>query len=305
MAPTLLWIGLGNMGRGISKNIVEKGNLDGPLLLFNRSAQRAIDHSNSLPQGKSEVVTSLSEGISRADVIFSCVANDEAVQETYKTILEDDVKGKLFIESSTIHPETTEALARDVVAKGGEFVAAPIFGTPVMADAGLLIGVLAGPAASVTKAKVWFKGVTAVAEIDMSDEPYSKALKLKVLGNTFILNMVEQLAEAHVVAEKTGLGTDVLHQFVDSLFGGAYAACSAQMLSGDYHKKEPSFSVDLARKDAKHALSLAKDVGATLHNIETVDAHLAQLREHAGPSVDMTGIYGAVRKEAGLKYETN
>ncbi|KAM0438869.1 hypothetical protein ACHAPT_001630 [Fusarium lateritium] len=305
MAPTLLWIGLGNMGRGISKNIVEKGNLDGPLLLYNRSTQRTIEHSNSLPAGKSKVLTSLTEGVSQADIIFSCVANDEAVQETYKTLLEGDVKGKLFIESSTIHPDTTEALAKDVLAKGGEFVAAPIFGTPVMADSGNLIAVLAGSAASVAKAKVWFKGVTSIADIDMSGEPYSKAMKLKVLGNTFILNMVEQLAEAHVVAEKSGLGTDVLHQFVDSLFGGAYAACSAQMLSGDYHKAEPLFAVDLARKDARHALSLAKAAGATLHNIETVDAHLAQLKEHAGSSVDMTGIYGAVRKEAGLKYENN
>ncbi|KAF4463219.1 gamma hydroxybutyrate dehydrogenase [Fusarium albosuccineum] len=306
MAPTLLWIGLGNMGRGMSKNIVEKGNLDGPLLLFNRSTQRAVDFSNDLPQDKTEVVGSLSGGVSRADIVFSCVANDEAVQETYKTLLQGDVKGKLFIEASTIHPDTTEALAKDVLAKGGEFVAAPIFGAPAMADAGQLIAVLAGPSASVAKARPWFKGVTSQAEVDLSDQSYSKALTLKVLGNAFILNMTEQLAEVHVVAEKLGLGTEPIHQLVASIFGEPYTSSSKQMLSGDYHTQdEPKFAVDLARKDAGHAISLAKSVGARLHNVEIADAHLAAAKEHVGAKVDMTGIYGAVRKEGGLKFETD
>ncbi|KAF7548310.1 hypothetical protein G7Z17_g7135 [Cylindrodendrum hubeiense] len=306
MAPKVLWIGLGNMGRGMSKNIAQKGNLDSPLLVYNRSTKRTVDFSKSLPEGKTEVVESLADGVSRADVIFSCIADDEAVKELYKTILEVDVTGKLFIESSTIHPDTTEAIAKDVVARGAEFVAAPVFGAPSMADAGQLVGVLAGPRASVARAKPWFTGVTSRGEIDLSDEPYGKALTLKVLGNTFILNMVEQLAEAHVVAEKSGLGTDAIQKFVDAFFPGPYAAYSTRMRTGDYYQlEEPLFAVDLARKDARHALSLAEAAGARLRNVETADAHLAQLKEHAGPSGDIAGIYGAVRKEAGLKFEND
>ncbi|KPM36203.1 hypothetical protein AK830_g10372 [Neonectria ditissima] len=306
MAPKLLWIGLGNMGRGMSRNIVQKGNLDSPLLIYNRSTKRAVDLSCSLPEGKTEVVKSLADGVSRADVIFSCIANDEAVQELFKTILGGDIAGKLFIESSTIHPDTTEAIAKDVVARGAEFVAAPVFGAPAMADSGQLVGVLAGPSASVARAKPWFTGVTSRGEIDLSDEPYGKALTLKVLGNSFIVNMIEQLSEAHVVAEKSGLGTNVLHKFVEAIFPGPYAAYSTRMLSGDYYKREePLFAVDLARKDARHALSLAEAAGARLQNVETADAHLAQLKEHAGPSGDIAGIYGAARKEAGLKFEND
>lgn len=290
----------------MSKNIVEKGNLDSPLLLYNRSTQKTVDFSKTLPEGKTKVVESIEHGVSKADVILSCIANDEAVQELYAAMLKVDVKGKLFIESSTIHPETTEAIAKDVIAAGAEFVAAPVFGAPAMADAGQLIGVLAGPKASVDKARRWFKGVTAKAEIDLSDKPYSKALQLKVLGNTFILNMVEQLSEAHVVAEKSSLGTDAMHQFVEIMFPGPYAAYSTRMLSGDYYKREePLFAVDLARKDARHAKSLAEAAGARLRNVETGDAHLAEVKEHAGAKGDISGIYGAVRKEAGLKFEND
>ncbi|KAH6899060.1 NAD binding domain of 6-phosphogluconate dehydrogenase-domain-containing protein [Thelonectria olida] len=306
MAPKLLWIGLGNMGRGMSKNIVEKGNLDSPLLVYNRSAKRSIDLKNSLPEGKVEVVESIADGVSRSDVIFSCIADDDAVQETYNTIVESDIKGKLFIESSTIHPETTEAIAKQVVAKGAEFVAAPVFGAPAMADAGQLVGVLAGPKDSVARAKPWFTGVTSRGEIDLSDEPYGKALTLKVLGNTFIINMIEQLAEAHVVAEKSGLGTEPIHKFVEAFFPGPYEAYSTRMRSGDYHKREePLFAVDLALKDARHALSLAEAAGARLLNVETGTAHLLKVKEYVGASGDIASIYGAARKEAGLKFEND
>jgi 3-hydroxyisobutyrate dehydrogenase-like beta-hydroxyacid dehydrogenase len=115
--------------------------------------------------------------------------------------------------------------------------------------------------------------------------------------------MVEQLAEAHVVAEKSGLGTDAMHQFVEAFFPGAYSAYSHRMLSGDYHKRaEPLFAVDLARKDARHAMNIAKTAGVRLQNVEAADAHLALLKDIAGPSGDISGIYGAVRKESGLEY---
>ncbi len=290
----------------MSKNIVEKGNLDSPLLIYNRSKQRAIDLSRELPAGKTEVVDSLVEAAARADVIFTCISNDEAVAETVATLLQADVQGKLFVECSTIHPDATQATADKVVAAGGAFVAAPVFGAPAAAEAGQLIAVLAGPAASVDRARPWFKGVTARAEIDLAGQPYGRATTLKVIGNTFVLNMVEQLAEAHVLAEKAGLGTQPVHELVSALFPGPYAAYSTRMLTGDYHKRaEPLFAVDLARKDARHAKALAQAAGTRMRNVETADEHLASLKEHAGASGDIAGIYGAVRKEAGLKFEND
>ena len=67
--------------------------------------------------------------------------------------------------------------------------------------------------------------------------------------------------------------------------------------------KQPLFAVDLARKDAKHALDLASASGARLKDVEVADQHLADVQEHAGSKGDITGIYGAVREEADLPYE--
>jgi 3-hydroxyisobutyrate dehydrogenase-like beta-hydroxyacid dehydrogenase len=72
------------------------------------------------------------------------------------------------------------------------------------------------------------------ANIDFSGQPVEKATMLKVIGNTFIGNMVETLAEGHTLAEKSGLGVDNLHQFVETMFPGPYAVYSKRMMSGDY-----------------------------------------------------------------------
>ncbi|EKD15400.1 hypothetical protein MBM_06616 [Drepanopeziza brunnea f. sp. 'multigermtubi' MB_m1] len=286
------------------KNLVDKGQLDKPLIIYNRTEKRATDLSKSLPSGKSTVASSVGEVVSHSDIIFTCVGDDDAINATIDFALEGDAKGKLFVDCSTVHPDTTEGLAKKITAAGASFVACPVFGAPAMAESGQLVCVLAGPKESVEKVKPYCKGVMGRANVDFSDQPVGKATLLKVIGNTFVLNMVETLSEGHVLAEKSGLGNENLHQFIETMFPGPYAAYSTRMLSGDYQKREePLFAVDLARKDARHAMALAKSAGTRMHGVEVADEHLKQVKAHKGEKGDIAAIYGAVRKEAGLKFE--
>ena len=290
--------------KGMCKNLVEKGDLDKPLIIFNRTQKRATDLSKSLPAGTSTVATSIDGAVSKADIIFTCVGDDAAISETIDAALKGNTKGKLFVDCSTVHPDTTEELAKKILGAGAAFVACPVFGAPAMADNGQLVCVLAGPKESVEKVKPYTKGVMGRAFVDFGGQPAGKATLLKVIGNTFILNMVETLSEGHVLAEKSGLGTDNLHQFIETMFPGPYTAYSTRMLSGDYHKREePLFAVDLARKDARHAMSLAKASGTRLKDVEIGDAHLEMVKKHKGQAGDIAAIYGAVRQEAGLNFE--
>ncbi|KAJ9635785.1 hypothetical protein H2201_000219 [Coniosporium apollinis] len=304
MAPQLAWIGLGNMGRGMCKNLVEKGNLDKPLIIFNRTKKRAEDLSAKLDTGKAKVAESIEDAVAQSDIIFTCVADDKAINDTIDTALKGDVNGKLFVDCSTVHPDTTNGLGKKIEEKGASFVACPVFGAPAMADNGQLVCVLAGPKAEVEKVKPYTTGVMGKAVIEFSDQPYGQATLLKIIGNTFILQMVEALAEGLTVAEKSGLGVDNLHKFLEAMMPGPYAAYSTRMRSGDYYKREePLFQVDLARKDAGHALALASTCGAKMRAVEVADSHLASVKEHVGEKGDIAGIYGAVRLESGMKYE--
>ena len=239
------------------KNLVEKGDLDKPLIIFNRTNKRSTDLQAKLPEGKSHVAQSLEKAVSNADIIFTCLGDDPAIKETISTALKSDVKGKLFVDCSTVHPDTTNLLAKSVEDQGAHFVACPgkylmdkwsirshanawssVFGAPAMAESGQLVCVLAGPAADVERVKPYCKGVMGRANIDFSDQPQGRATLLKIIGNTFILNMVETLSEGHTLAEKSGLGNDNLHQFIETMFPGPYTAYSGRLMSGDYYKRD-------------------------------------------------------------------
>ncbi|KAI1386288.1 6-phosphogluconate dehydrogenase 2 [Hypoxylon trugodes] len=307
MAPSILWIGLGNMGRGMVKNLVEKGNLDKPVIIYNRTRKRSEELAATLPEGKTEIIDSIEEGVKKADIIFSIVSNDAAVEGIFNTVAKGDVTGKLFVECSTIYPETTEKVAKLVVDKGAEFVASPVFGAPAMANAGQLIFCPAGPKSAIEKLRPYTIGVMGKSMIPFDDQPYANSLKLKLIGNSMVVNMVSVLGEAYTLAEKSGIGAAPLKQFVDGLWGGVYSAYSERMISGTYWKmEEPLFSANNARKDAGHAMELAKSSGTELKLVKVADDYLKEVAAHAGGDKgDIAGIYGAVRKNAGLKYEND
>ena len=191
--PRVAWIGLGNMGRGMVKNIVEKGTYSAPLAIYNRTTERAEKLASSLPSGKTKVVKSIEEAASQGDIIFTCVGDDKAITDTIDTALKSpDAKGKLFVDCSTIHPDTTNQLAKTINGAGAEFVACPVFGAPAMADNGQLVCVLAGPSAQVNKVKPFCKGVMGRAEIDYSDQPHGSATRLKIIGNLVRLLGIDQ-----------------------------------------------------------------------------------------------------------------
>lgn len=288
------------------KNLVEKGNLSTPLILYNRTTKRSEDLASSLGATKAKAVDSINDVVKASDMIFICVGDDAAVNSTVDTILQEDVHGKLIVDCSTVHPDTTNSLEKRITAAGGEFVGMPVFGAPAMADNGQLVCVIAGASTSCEKVKPYTEGVMGRATIDFSSQPAGNATLLKVIGNTFILNLVSQLSEGHVLAEKSGLGTANLHTFISTMFPGPYTAYSQRMLEGDYYKRdEPLFAIDLARKDARHAMSLAESGGAKegMKMLKVAQGRLEEVKTELGEKGDIPSVYGAVRKEAGLEFK--
>ena len=305
--PRLAWIGLGNMGRGMIKNLILKGTYSSPLLVYNRTASKVEKFVSALPahKNKAEAASSIEDCVKGADIIFTCVGDDAAITSTIETALKvPEAKGKLFVDCSTVHPDTTNALASKVNEAGADFVACPVFGAPAMADAGQLVCVLAGPKEGVDKVRPFCKGVMGRAEVDFSDQPAGAASRLKIIGNTFIVNMVEALSEGHVLAEKSGLGVDNLHAFIETMFPGPYTAYSNRLKGGDYYlREEPAFQAKLAKKDYSHAKSLADAAGCQMKGLDVAGRHLDDVVAYAGDKGDIAGIYGAVRREAGLGFE--
>ena len=111
------------------QNLVEKGNLDKPLILYNRTKKRSEDLSSQLGSEQTKVADTISDAVKSSDIIFMCLGDDAAVNSTVDSILETDVQGKLIVDCSTVHPDTTNALEKKITRKGAEFVAMP--GKPI------------------------------------------------------------------------------------------------------------------------------------------------------------------------------
>ena len=107
----------------MSKNLVLKGNLEKPLLLWNRTASRATSLCERI--GHSTVVETVEDAVSRSDIIFSCFSDERGVNETFDRALKVEVKGKLFVECSTVRPENVDKMNKKVLDAGADFIAMP------------------------------------------------------------------------------------------------------------------------------------------------------------------------------------
>lgn len=290
------------------RNIIQKYDLKAPMIIYNRTSSRTISFAATLPENSVQAATSIPE-IAKATTILTCIADDPAMRAFIDEILPHCDQPKLFIDCSTIHPSTTDEIGAQLTDVKHTFVAMPVFGAPAMADSGNLVCVPAGPKEAVDLALPYAK-VVGRHTINLSNRPYGSASKLKIVGNQFILNMVAQLAEGHLLAEASGLGSDTLHQFIEAIMPGPYVGYSKRMMEGDYYlRDEPLFATSLAIKDCSHALDLAEEAKKSLpsgeldlRNSKSGMERLKKVQERTGPNGDWAGLYGLAREEAGLPW---
>ena len=131
MEKKIGFIGLGNMGIPMAKNLIEAGY---HLQVYNRTKSKAEE------LGKSSVTicpspAAAAEGRS---IVITMLAEDEVLTNAvlgYKGFLKDFPKGGLHISMSTIAPETARLLAKKHEEAGSRYLAAPVFGRPEAAAA--------------------------------------------------------------------------------------------------------------------------------------------------------------------------
>ncbi|OCK74717.1 hypothetical protein K432DRAFT_420180 [Lepidopterella palustris CBS 459.81] len=169
--------------------------------------------------GKTKVASSIENVVKSVDIVFVCLSNDKAVNDTVDTALRADVKRKLFMDCSTAYPQTSNVLSKTISGKRAEFVAMLVFDAPAMAHAGSL------------------------------HRESGQATLLKGIGNTFVIYMVESLLEDHKLAKKSGLGSKNLRKLIKSMFFRLYTTYLNRIMAGDFN---------LAKKNERHALDLAK-----------------------------------------------
>ncbi|KAF2172687.1 hypothetical protein M409DRAFT_62424 [Zasmidium cellare ATCC 36951] len=290
------------MGRGMAKNLIEKGNLESPLKLYNRTTTRAVALKNEVGS-RASIGTSIAETVAGADIIFTSLSNDDTLKETMSQALQSEIVGKTFVDCSTVHPEAANDLAEMASSKGADFVSMPVLGSPGVAASSQLLCLLSGSSRAIDLVKPYITGVIGRQIIEFRDELAGKGQVLKLIANMFILNVNEITAEGLTFAEKASVDPHRLLEMLSVLFGGPYSVYGARMIGGDYHKKEAQVPVGMALKDAHHAMRVAEEVKSTVPSLRAAAENLEAVRDQRGPLVDSSSVYGLCRLRNGLPFE--
>jgi 3-hydroxyisobutyrate dehydrogenase-like beta-hydroxyacid dehydrogenase len=221
------FLGLGNMGTPMALHLVAAGH---ELSVWNRTEGRT---EPLLREGAIQAGTP-AEAELGADAVITMLFDDAANEDVLfgsHGLLDAMSPGLLHISCSTISAALSERLTVEHVKRGVEFVAAPVFGRPNIAQEGRLWMVLAGAEAAVERARpivqAFSRGMTVVGK-----EP-RQAHAVKLGGNFLISAMIHSLSESFVFAERQGIAPEIFFETVNSaLFQSPlYEAYSKVMLN--------------------------------------------------------------------------
>jgi 3-hydroxyisobutyrate dehydrogenase len=141
--------GTGRMGSAVAGRLLGLGH---EVIVWNRTPGK----TKALEAAGAKVAATPAELATRSEAVITFLTDASAIAAMYHSVeglLAGDVRGKLFIDMSTVRPETEVALAAKVRAKGAAFVECPVGGTIGPAKEGKLFGFAGGEAGDVARAR--------------------------------------------------------------------------------------------------------------------------------------------------------
>jgi 3-hydroxyisobutyrate dehydrogenase len=248
-ALKLGWIGLGNMGNPMVKNLLKAGF---EVVVFNRTK----DKEKELIDLGATSASNPKEVIQTCDVVITMLSNDDAVKEVFESengLLSQDNPEKLIINMSTVSPETSRYLATICTARQVHFIDAPVSGSVKPAQDGTLVILVGATDEDYLLAKPIFD-VLGKISIPVGDPGKASSAKLAI---NYLLGLnLQGLAETIIFAEKSGVRKeDMLTIINEGACGNGITNIKANsVLNNDY---PAAFALKHLVKD----LRLAKEAG--------------------------------------------
>lgn len=247
--PSIGWVGLGNMGTPMAKNLLKAGYA---VTVYNRSKEK---EEELLGAGASSAGSpgALWQG---CDIVFTMVSDDAAVKAVYEGpegLIASAAPGKLAIDMSTVSPATSRYLAEGCGTKGLQFLDAPVSGSVKPAQEGTLVIMVGGAEVAYETAKPLFAHLGKAA-LYLGDNGTGTSAKLAI--NYFLGLNVQGLAETVLFARQLGIDTADMLTIINE---GALA--NAIMKGKSTNILQDDFKAAFALKHLVKDLRLAQEAG--------------------------------------------
>ncbi|GKU20243.1 unnamed protein product [Fusarium langsethiae] len=295
------------MATNLQKHLISTGASN--LIYFNRT----ISRGDPLKDIGARPASSARDLVANSDVIFMSLSDDSALETTLNAIIDGEssgqLAGKLIVDTSTVHPDSSAKAEAKIQEKGAQFIASPVFGASPVAAQGKLLWIIAGPNDAVDKITQYVEGVMGRGVIRVGEDVRASG-KMKTAGNFITAGFMEIIAEAHILAEKSGLGSKNLEALIKQQYGPLPFSMSQRLTTGAYmpaRGDRPWSDLNLAIKDVGHGIALAEQSRTKLEVAEVAIKHLKDAKKFSDSEqrpLDSSSMYGILRKEAGLAFET-
>jgi 3-hydroxyisobutyrate dehydrogenase-like beta-hydroxyacid dehydrogenase len=288
------FIGLGNMGAGMSLNLIKAGH---DLVVYNRTRSRAQAMENL----GAKVADTPSEATVGAEVLITMLADDRALQNVMfesGNAIESLSESATHISMSTISVDLSRRLAQSHAEKHQDYIAAPVFGRPDAAAAGKLFIVSAGPAELIEKYYSLFAAMGQRTFVVGTDAPAANLIKLS--GNFLTSTVIESLAEGIALMRKAGVDPrKFMEVLTNSLYPApAYKTYGAMIAADNF---EPAgFKLPLGFKDNRLLLAAAEEASVPMPMASLMHDRFVAALAQGLEDADWSAVARVVFKDAGL-----
>jgi 3-hydroxyisobutyrate dehydrogenase len=250
--------GIGRMGAAIAERLLKHGH---EVTVWNRTRAKA----DALAVHGAKVVDTPAQLSSAVDVVLTILTDAQAIAATFDGpdgLLAGQIQGKLFVEMSTVRPETERALAERVRAKGAKLIDCPVGGTTGPARDGKLLAFVGGDAADLARVQPVLEQLCRRIE---HVGPVGSGASLKLAINLPLLVYWQAVGEALALCQPLGLEpTRLVSIFSDTSGGPNVLKTRGGMLADAMHGKPPAsttFNIDSIRKDMATMIEEARALG--------------------------------------------
>lgn len=253
--------GTGRMGTAIACRLL---NLGHEVVVWNRTAQK----TQVLAHAGAKVAATPAHLSSESDLVLTILTDASAARATYlglEGLLAGDAAGKLFVEMSTVRPDSQRALAAEVVKHGAAMIDCPVGGTVGPAREGKLLGFVGGAESDVARARPVLDQLCRRVE---HIGPVGAGVSLKLAINLPLLVFWQALGEALSLCKSLDIEpARLMDIFADTSGGANVLKVRGAMIAAALGGKEPgnvTFDVDSVRKDLRTMIEEAGTLGASL-----------------------------------------
>ena len=286
------FIGLGNMGLPMARNLLRAGD---SLTVYNRTSGRA----EQLAADGAMIAGSASEAAREAQVVITMLADDQALRSVVfgQGVLGAMAPGAIHLGMSTISVAFSRELA-EAHAAAGRGYAGPVFGRPDAAAAARLWVVAAGAAEHVETCRPLMEAMGRAVSVVGADPWVANVVK--VTGNLMIATTIEALGEAFALQRKWGVAPRAFLEVVNgALFQSPLYANYGGLIADE--KYEPAgFRLRLGLKDTRLALEAAEAVSVPLPLASLLRDHFLTAVANGKGEMDWAALALLAAENAGL-----